>query len=48
VVPAKLEPVAFTAIPEAPDVGFNVSVGAEGTTNVAAPASPAVPVTKTV
>lgn len=44
-VPAKLEPVAVTAVPEVPDVGFNVSVGAEGTINVASPASPAVPVT---
>jgi len=48
VVPAKLEPEAVTAAPETPDGGVNVSVGAEGTTNLACPASPAVPVTKTV
>jgi hypothetical protein len=44
-VPAKFEPEAATAVPEVPDIGFNVSVGAEGTLNVACPASPAVPVT---
>jgi hypothetical protein len=50
VVPAKFEPeaVTVTAAPETPDDGVNVSVGAEGTINVASPASPAVPVTKTV
>ena len=48
VVPAKFEPVAVTAVPEAPDVGCNASAGAEGTINVAYPASPADPVTKTV
>ena len=47
-VPAKLEPEAVTAVPEAPDIGFNVSVGAEGTLNLACPASPLVPVTMTV
>jgi len=48
VVPAKLEPIAVTAVPEVPDIGFNVNVGAEGALKVACPASPAVPVTKTV
>jgi hypothetical protein len=48
VVPAKLEPEAVTAAPEVPDIGFNVNVGAEGTLNVACPASPLVPVTMTV
>jgi hypothetical protein len=48
VVPAKFEPEAVTGIPEVPDIGLNVSVGAEGTLNVARPASPLVPVTMTV
>ena len=34
-MPAKFGPVAVTVIPEAPEVGFSVSVGAEGTMNVA-------------
>jgi len=45
VVPAKLEPIAVTAAPEVPDVGFNVNVGAKGALNLACPASPVVPVT---
>jgi hypothetical protein len=45
VVPAKFEPVAVTGVPEAPEVGFNVSVGAEGILNVSCPASPLEPVT---
>jgi hypothetical protein len=48
VVPAKFEPEAVTGVPEVPDIGFNVSAGAEGILNFACPASPPVPVTMTV
>jgi hypothetical protein len=36
-VPAKFEPVAVTGVPEAPEGGYNVNAGAEGTMNVANP-----------
>jgi len=46
--PRKFEPEAVTGIPGAPKIGFNASVGAKGALNSACPASPLVPVTKTV
>ena len=46
--PRKFEPEAVTGIPDGPEIGLNVSVGAKGATNLACPASPLVPVTKTV
>jgi hypothetical protein len=46
--PRKFEPEAVTGVPGRPEGGVNASVGAKGALNWACPASPLVPVTKTV
>ena len=43
--PRKCEPEAVTGVPDGPEIGLNVIVGAKGAIKLACPASPLDPVT---